>query len=132
MYRGLIRAAPTGGARRVIQIATARTNMRRVVNTAGYPEDKFVFVKGMVEDALPATRPDAIAILWLGTDLYDSTPHELIHLYPRLSVGGILLIDDHGLFLGARTATDQYFAKNNVPVFLSRINESVRLLVKPA
>jgi hypothetical protein len=123
---------PTGGARRVIQIATARTDTRRVVNTAGYPEDKFVFVKGMVEDTLPATRPDAIAILRLDTDLYDSTPHELIHLYPRLSVGGILLIDDHGLFLGARTATDQYFAKNNVPVFLSRINESVRLLVKPA
>jgi hypothetical protein len=54
------------------------------------------------------------------------------HLYPRLSVGGILIIDDYGAFLGAQTATDQYFSENGVPVFLSCINESVRLLVKPA
>ena len=107
-------------------------HVRNVLSTAGYPEDKFVFVKGMVEDTLPDTRPDTIAILRLETDLYSSTLHELVHLYPRLSVGGILIIDDYGLFLGARKATDQYFAELQVPVFLSRINESVRLLVKPA
>jgi hypothetical protein len=107
-------------------------HVQRVVNLAEYPADKLVFVKGMVEDTLPATCPDTIAILRLDTDLYSSTLHELVHLYPRLSVGGILIIDDYGHYLGSQTATDQYFEENKIPVFLSRINENVRLLVKPA
>lgn len=107
-------------------------HVRSVVYSSGYPEDRFVFVEGMVEDTLPATRPEAIAILRLDTDLYSSTLHELVHLYPRLSIGGILIIDDYGAFVGAQVATDQYFAELGVPVFLSRINASVRLLVKPA
>jgi O-methyltransferase len=107
-------------------------HVRSVVLSSGYPEDRFVFVEGMVEDTLPAIRPEAIAILRLDTDLYSSTLHELVHLYPVLSVGGILIIDDYGAFVGAKVATDQYFAETGVPVFLSRINECVRLLVKPA
>jgi O-methyltransferase len=105
-------------------------HVRRVVSGSGYPDDHFVFVEGKVEDTLPATRPEAIALLRLDTDLYSSTLHELIHLYPALSPGGILIIDDYGAFLGAQIATDIYFAENVGPVFLSRINDAVRLLVK--
>jgi O-methyltransferase len=107
-------------------------HVRSVVYSSGYPKDRFVFVEGMVEETLPLTCPEAISILRLDTDLYSSTLHELVHLYPRLSVGGILIIDDYGAYLGAQVATDEYFAQLGTPVFLSRINESVRLLVKPA
>jgi O-methyltransferase len=108
-----------------------QSHVRQVVTSSGYPEDKFVFVEGMVEDTLPATRPDAISVLRLDTDLYRSTRHELVHLYPRLSVGGILIIDDYGAFLGAKVATDQFIEENKLPLFLSRIDSSVRLAVKP-
>ena len=54
-----------------------------------------------------------------------------MHLYPVLSVGGALIIDDYGWLLGAQLATDQYIAENKLPLFLSRINESVRLVIKP-
>jgi hypothetical protein len=107
-------------------------HVRNVVFASGYPQDRFVFVEGMVEDTLPSTCPDAIAILRLDTDLYSSTLHELVHLYPRLAVGGILIIDDYGAYLGAQVATDEYFAQLGAPVFMSRVNASVRLLVKPA
>ena len=109
----------------------AQHHVRRVVTSSGYPEDNFVFVEGLVEDTLPAIRPETISVLRLDTDLWRSTYHELVHLYPRLSPGGILIIDDYGAFLGARRATDQYIAENGLKLFLTRIDGSVRLAVKP-
>ena len=104
--------------------------VKEVVGSAGYPKDKLVFVKGMVEDTIPETLPEAISILRLDTDLYGSTYHELVHGYPRLSQGGIVIIDDYGYFLGSRQATDQYIEENNLPLFLTRLNTSVHIGVK--
>jgi O-methyltransferase len=106
-------------------------HVRNVVYSSGYPRENFVFVEGMVEATLPVTRPDTIALLRLDTDLYSSTYAELAHLYPLLSVGGVMIIDDYGWLLGAQLATDQYIAEQKLPLFLARINESVRLVVKP-
>ncbi len=110
----------------------SQEHVRRVVTSSGYPADKFVFVEGMVEDTLPAIRPGAIALLRLDTDLYRSTYHELVHLYPLLAAGGILIIDDYGAFQGARLATDRYIAERGLKLFLARIDAAVRLAVKPA
>ncbi len=97
----------------------------------GYPAERIHFVKGMVEDTLPQNAPAEIALLRLDTDFYKSTKHELVHLYPRISSNGVLILDDYGVFRGARQATDEYFAENNIPVFLSRVDEAVRLAIKP-
>lgn len=105
-------------------------HVRDVVCSSGYPADQFVFVEGLVEDTLPATRPDSIALLRLDTDLYRSTYHELVHLYPPLSIGGILILDDYGGFQGVRRAVDQYFDETGQPAFLSRISAGLRLVVK--
>ena len=105
-------------------------HVRGVVSSSGYPVDKLMFVEGMVEDTLPAIRPEQISLLRLDTDLYSSTYHELVHLYPLLAVGGILIIDDYGAFQGAKIATDRFIEENKLPLFLSRIDESVRLAVK--
>ncbi|MCE9556466.1 MAG: TylF/MycF family methyltransferase [Planctomycetes bacterium] len=85
-------------------------------------------IVGKVEDTIPQHMPDAISILRLDTDFYESTRHELTHLYPRLSPGGILIIDDYGHWQGARKAVDEYFADQSI--YLSRIDTSVRLWVK--
>jgi len=102
-----------------------------VMAASNYPEDKLVFVEGMVEDTVPGQAADQLSLLRLDTDLYKSTYHELVHLYPRLATGGILIIDDYGYFQGSRAATDQYIAENKLKLFLTRIDESVRLVVKP-
>jgi O-methyltransferase len=102
-----------------------------VMRSSGYPEDKFVFVEGMVENTIPGTMAERLSLLRLDTDLYRSTYHELVHLYPTLSSGGILILDDYGYFQGARAATDQYIAENKLKIFLSRIDYSIRLAVKP-
>lgn len=105
--------------------------VRAVMRQSGYPDDQMIFVQGMVEDTIPATKPDQLALLRLDTDLYASTYHELVHLYPTVASGGIIILDDYGYFQGARLATDRYIAENNLPLFLARIDLSVRVTVKP-
>ena len=74
--------------------------------------------------------PDPIAVLRLDTDWYESTRHELEHLYPRLSVGGVLIIDDYGYWQGARKAVDEYFAGG--PILLNRVDATARVALKTA
>jgi len=98
--------------------------------STAYPKEKIKFIKGKVEDTIPANLPDKIALLRLDTDWYESTYHELQHLYPRLVKNGILIIDDYGFWKGAREATDQYFKENNNKLLLNRIDKTGRLGVK--
>lgn len=93
----------------------------------GYPAANIVWVKGKVEETIPATIPAQIALLRLDTDWYESTRHELQHLYPLLSSKGVLLIDDYGAWQGARKATDEFFGNR---VYLHRIDWTGRLLIK--
>lgn len=103
--------------------------VKRAVLSTGYPEDRVAFVRGMVEDTIPGTSPEQIAILRLDTDFYSSTKHELEYLYPRLSHGGVLIIDDYDDWLGARQATDDYFGNGRNRPFLSRMDVG-RLAIK--
>ena len=104
--------------------------VRANMESTGYPMDNVFFVKGMVEETLPAKAVDKIAMLRLDTDWYSSTRHELEQLYPRLSQNGILILDDYGHFLGARKATDEYFATLNIPPLLTRVDYAGRIAIK--
>lgn len=106
-------------------------DVQRAVGSVRYPSDKIHLVKGRVEETIPDEAPGAIAILRLDTDWYESTRHELIHLYPRMSTGGVLIIDDYGFWRGARRAVDEFFNDQSRRVFLNRIDESARLVVVP-
>lgn len=109
-------------------------DVRANLQATGYPPAQVHFVKGRVEDTVPATVPERIALLRLDTDWYESTRHELLHLYPRLQPGGILLVDDYGHWQGARQAVDEFLAA--LPAgpgrpYLHRVDYTARLLVKP-
>jgi predicted O-methyltransferase YrrM len=104
---------------------------KRNVLGVGYDPKKIRFVKGPVERTLPDAAPAQIALLRLDTDWYASTKHELEQLFPRLSPGGILIIDDYGHWLGARQATDEYIAEHDISLLLNRIDYTARIAVKP-
>ncbi len=96
-----------------------------------YPSENFRLVVGKVEDTIPQQVPESIAVLRLDTDWFESTWHELIHLYPRLKPGGVLIIDDYGHWQGCREAVDQYMAKFAPQLFLHRIDYTGRIAIKP-
>ena len=93
-------------------------------------ESRVKYVIGRVEETIPRVVPDRIALLRLDTDWFESTQHELRHLWPLLSEGGILIIDDYGHWRGARRAVDEYFCAMKSPPFLMRIDYTGRLVVK--
>jgi len=95
----------------------------------GYPKENIVWIKGKVEETIPGQLPSQIALLRLDTDWYESTKHELLHLFPLLENKGVLIIDDYGAWQGAKKATDEYFAAHG-PVYLNRIDFTGRLLIK--
>ncbi len=106
--------------------------VRQNVFSTGYPSERIHFVRGKVEDTIPATLPGKIAILRLDTDWYESTRHELQHLYPLLAPGGVLIIDDYGHWEGARQAVDEYFAAQSIPMLLHRTDYTGRAGIKAA
>jgi len=101
----------------------------RNMQTTGYPANLCHYVKGSVEQTVPAVMPARIAILRLDTDWYESTRHELHHLYPRVTSGGVLIIDDYGEWQGARRAVDEWLF-SGVPILLNRIDTTGRIGIK--
>lgn len=96
----------------------------------GYPMNLFRFVKGPVETTIPKTLPGPLALLRLDTDWYESTRHELEHLYPLLVAGGVLIIDDYGHWRGSRRAVDEYFADGTMRPLLHRVDYTGRIGMK--
>ena len=95
-----------------------------------YPSDRVRFVIGPVERTLPEFAPEKIAVLRLDTDWFASTKHELVHLFPRLSEGGVLIVDDYGAWEGSKKATDEYFSGDGPRIFLSRSDFTGRIGIK--
>jgi O-methyltransferase len=89
------------------------------IGASTYPLDRFHLVKGRVEETIPAQAPERIALLRIDTDWYESTRHEMVHLLPRLSSGGVLLCDDYGFWEGAQKAVDEYLRSWNEPFLLT-------------
>lgn len=108
-------------------LADVRSNLL----STGYPQDRIHFVKGPVEQTIPVSpQLPAIAILRLDTDWYESTKHEMQHLFPLLQQDGILIVDDYGYWKGARQAVDEYLSLQPHSYFLHRIDYTGRLVVK--
>jgi hypothetical protein len=104
-----------------------RLNMARTA----YPIDRCRFVVGKVEETLTHTRPAKIALLRLDTDWYESTKQEMLHLFPLLVPGGVLVLDDYGAWEGARRAVDDYLDSLPYRPLLHRIDFTGRICVVP-
>lgn len=116
----------------ISDLAVSKETVETVIRESGLPAERFRLVQGKVEDTVPGLAPSAIAVLRLDTDWYSSTRHELVHLYPRLVRGGVLLVDDYGWFQGAREAVDEYFEEHGIVAYkhIDRLNGALAM-VKP-
>lgn len=130
----LLRANPKDKANHIWAYSPLE-DVKRHMDSTGYPSMRVRYVQGKVEDTIPGILPGRIALLRLDTDWYESTLHELEHLYPLLVPGGVLVLDDYGFWQGARKAVDEYFAKLPHPpelhIIHDGVDDSARWCVKP-
>ena len=95
-----------------------------------YPQEKIHYIKGQVEKTLTkSTKIPPIAILRLDMDFYEPTKHALEILYPKISKGGYLIIDDYGAWQGCRKAVDEYFG-TKYPDFSDKTDFTMRVMRK--
>ena len=96
-----------------------------------YPRERVTMIKGKVEETIPTPAVGKIALLRLDTDWYESTRHELVHLFPLLVEGGVLIVDDYGDWQGSKEAVDEYFGEHKeFAPLLHRIDGAGRMCVK--
>lgn len=77
-------------------------------------DDQVEFISGWFSDTLPTAPIDKLAIMRLDADYYQSTMDALTNLYPKLSVGGWVILDDYGHPLGCRQAVGEFRERNDI------------------
>lgn len=76
-------------------------------------DDQVQFLPGWFQDTLPTAPISQLAVLRMDGDLYESTADALTHLYPRLSPGGYVIIDDYN-HESCRQAVHDYRARHGI------------------
>lgn len=87
-----------------VSLEEVRANFERY----GLLDEQVVFLKGWFRDTLPRVSTDALAVLRLDGDMYESTWDALVNLYPKLSAGGYVIVDDYKVVPGCRTAVEDF------------------------
>jgi len=77
-------------------------------------DDQVQFLKGWFKDTLPNAKIERLAVLRIDADMYESTTDALKHLYPKLSVGGYVIIDDVGDLPPCKKAVDDYRSAHHI------------------
>lgn len=93
-----------------VSVDTVKANFARY----GLLDDRVEFIVGWFKDTLGQAPIDRIAVLRLDGDLYESTMDSLSALYPKLSIGGYLIIDDYGAIPACRRAVEDYRADKGI------------------
>lgn len=95
--------------------------------------DNVRFLVGWFKDTLPTAPIEKLAVMRLDGDYYESTMDGLTALYPKLSPGGFVIIDDYGedLWTDCRQAVDEYRAANNIDAPMTAVDSKCVFWRKP-
>ena len=93
-----------------VPLETVKDNFRRY----DLLNDQVRFLPGWFEDTLPEAPVEKLAILRLDGDMYSSTMVALESLYPKLSAGGYVIVDDYSALESCKQAVDDFRAKNGI------------------
>jgi O-methyltransferase len=104
------------------ELAVGVDQVRRNFARYGLLDDRVRFLKGWFADTLPGAPITRLAVLRLDGDLYGSNIEVLEALYPKVSPGGYVVIDDYGNIPQCRQAVDDYREANGITAPLNRID----------
>ena len=93
-----------------VSLQQVQANFRKY----GLLDDRVRFLEGWFKDTLPAAPIERLAVMRLDGDLYESTTDALTHLYPKLSVGGYVIIDDYGAVPACAQAVADFRGRHGI------------------
>lgn len=94
-------------------LAVSREDVERNFDLYGLLDDRVHFLEGWFKDTLPALRGHTWAVVRLDGDMYESTMDGLVNLYPGLSAGGFLIVDDY-TYEPCRQAVSDFRDRNGI------------------
>lgn len=86
--------------------------------------DRVVFVEGWFSESLPGLRDRRWSVIRLDGDLYESTMDALVNLYPQLSVGGFVIVDDYWEMDSCRAAVEDFRRSMEIDAPLQRVDQA--------
>ncbi|MBB0228893.1 macrocin O-methyltransferase [Streptomyces calidiresistens] len=103
-------------------LAVSRKQVERNFEKYDLLDDRVRFIEGWFHETLPTAPVERIAVLRLDGDLYESTMTALEHLYPKLSPGGYLIVDDYGAVPSCRDAVHEYRERHGITEPIHRVD----------
>jgi len=107
-----IRPLPKGSC-----LGTLEQVSELMYTTLGMTKDEVHLVKGWFQDTVPLYKDkvgEEIAVLRLDGDWYESTKVPLENFFEKVSIGGIVIIDDYYTCFGSKRATDEFRDNLNI------------------
>jgi hypothetical protein len=101
---------PDAGGLMAVSLKSVQFNFVRY----GLLDAQVHFLKGWFSDTLPDAPIERLAVLRLDADLYESTMDALVNLYPKLSPGGYVIVDDYGSIAACAKAVEDYRAEHGI------------------
>lgn len=105
-------------------LAVSADEVRRNFQRFGLLDDRVLFLEGWFADTLPSAPIDRLAVLRLDGDLYQSTMDTLVPLYPKVSKGGFVLVDDYYSAPPCREAVDDFRERHGITDPIERVDGS--------
>ena len=98
----------------VPMLAVSADQVRANFERYGLLDDQVQFLEGWFRDTLPSAPIEELAVLRLDGDMYESTMDALVALYPKLSVGGYVIVDDYGAWEPCRLACTDFRERHGI------------------
>ncbi len=106
----------------IVHLAVSRAEVERAFAFFALLDAQVCFLEGWFADTLARAPIERLALIRLDGDFFESTMTSLEALYPKLSRGGYLIVDDYNLPLGCKDAVDEYRARHRISAPMESIN----------
>jgi O-methyltransferase len=104
------------------ELAISLDEVQRNFARFGLLDAQVKFLKGWFRDTLPSAPIASLSLIRLDGDMYESTMDGLVHLYPKLSTGGYLIVDDFGAIPACRQAVEDFRSANKIAEDIKKID----------
>ena len=103
-------------------LAVSLEEVKETFRTYDLLDSQVRFLKGWFRESLPGAGIEKLAVIRLDGDMYESTMDSLANLYPKLSVGGYIILDDWDLIPSCRKAIDDFRSSQGIAEEIQRVD----------